>query len=193
MLTQAKRIENREKRIERFNTDPSYKIWCLQKLEVIRKETEGTPSSKAIGFCKNNGIPVPKWARECWNRKLVTLRSTNPEVYKNKRPYEKYAELHRRSQREYYARSPEVANCRVLSFLFLRRHGLLRKNWECHHPLGTDHKLFFYFPRSTHRILHQLFGRKNEDVSIDRIYSAIDLIPEYQLFINYTLVDEVMR
>lgn len=190
MLTQAKRIEHREKRIERFNTDPQYKIWCLQKLETIRKETEGTPSSKALSFCKNHGIPVPKWARECWNKKLVSLRSKNPEVYKQKRPYERYAELHRKSQREYYARSPEVANARVLSYLFLRRHGLLKKGWETHHPLNTDHKLFFYFPRAEHRMLHQIFGSRNEDVSIDRIYSAMDLLTQYEFYVNYALVDE---
>ncbi len=193
MLTQADRIRNRNRRIERFNTDPSYKIWCLQKLDAIRKETEGTPSSKALSFCKNHGVPIPKWAKDCWNKKLVVLRSKNPEIYKQKRPYERYAELHRKSQREYYSRSPEVANARVLSYLFLRRHGLLKKGWEIHHPLNTDHKLFFYFPRSTHRMLHTLFGSRNEDVSIDRIYDALDLIPEYQLFINYTLVDEVSR
>jgi len=190
MLTQAKRIEHREKRIERFNTDTRYKIGCLQNLETIRKETEGTPSSKALSFCKNHGIAIPQWARDCWNKKLVCLRAKNPEIYKQRRPYEKYAELHRKSQREYYARSPEVANCRVLSYLFLRRHGLLRKNWEIHHPFGTDHKLFFYFPRPVHRMLHQLFGQKNEDVSIERIYSAMDLITQFEFYVNYELVDE---
>ena len=161
---------------------------------VIRPKREGTPSCNPARYCRKHGIPFPEWVKECRRLRLREYMSTHPqkrlEINKlNKERHKLNPEKRAEYSRDYYGSNKDICFARTYSYLFLKRNNLLTEGWEIHHCFGADGRSFVYMPREVHKMLHRRFGYKNEDVGIAEFYQAIDLIPEYMVFVDFKLVD----
>ena len=162
--------------------------------EVLRPRHEGTPSNTPGRFCHVYGLETPAWVKKCrrmrlkkyfadhpdrrlkWTKNIQKCRRANPE---------KCAEY----SKAYYDANTDMCHARTYSYLFLKRNNLLMKGWQIHHLAGEDYKTFIYLPADVHKLLHRVFGHKNEDVGLREVFKSMDMIPQYMLFVDFKLVD----
>lgn len=166
---------------------------ALARLSELKTELEGKGSSLPVNFCRRYDLEVPQWARDCWAKRMREYRQSDKSIGAKAR----MRRLGRRDpvkaaeyRREWYENNKEICFARAYSRNYLASRNLLRDGWEIHHFNGADWKTFIYLPGEAHRLLHSTFGAKNEDVGLKQFYeSAVNLIPEYLLIVNKTVMD----
>lgn len=165
---------------------------ALEYLESKRADLEGKATFIPARICRHYGIDTPRWALDCYNKRRRIYMKTHPAqaIKIRERVKSKMTKEQRDKNRaDYYESNKEACNNRIYSYLFMKRNKLLKKGFEIHHVDLSDPSTFFYLPKEVHRTLHRLYGHKNEDVTEERVYASMDIIPEFMYFKEYKLVD----
>lgn len=165
---------------------------ALEYLESRRADFEGTPSYIPGRICRRYGLETPQWVKDCYTLRRRIYMKTHPAqaIKIRERVKSRMTKKQRDKNRsDYYEANKDACNNRTYSYLFMQRNKLLKKGFEIHHVDLSDPSRFFYLPKEVHRTLHRLYGYKNEDVTEERVYASMDIIPEFMYFKDYKLVD----
>jgi hypothetical protein len=135
--------------------------------QEMRELYEGCPSYDPVQWYRRRKMDPPQWALDCKE--------------KMHHPY-LYIEDPKRKK----------INDHVKCNNLVRRLGIKSSCREIHHFAGNENwNTFIYIWKTTHDKLHYLYGRKNEDVGIDKLLKHIDeLVSDgYALFVDGKLVE----
>lgn len=165
---------------------------AIEFIESRRAVYEGKPTYVPSRICRIYGIETPQWVRDCLSLRRRIYMKTHPAKaikIREKARSKMSKEQRDKNRSEYYESNKEACNNRTYSYLFMKRNKLLKKGFEIHHIDLADPSTFFYLPKEVHRTLHRLYGHKNDDVTEERVYASMDIIPEFMYFKEYKLVD----